>query len=103
MQKVVKIVWIGETRKGVSQKTGNEWEMTDIGVEWKVEQPGMETYTQSCVGSVHDHVNKDVLTKYKNDGKEILVTMYTNIRYYNEKAFTNVNIYLPKAMSEEPF
>lgn len=96
MQKLVKITHIGKTKEGVSQRTGNEWSMTDIDVEWQVEQPGRDSYTQSCVGTVKGIINLDVLNEYKSKGKEILVTMYVNVRVWENRHFTNVEIYLPK-------
>lgn len=101
MQKLVKVTYVGNAREGVSQKTGKEWSMTDIDVEWTVEQPGTEPYKQSCVGTVRGYINLDVLNEYKEKGKEILVTMYVQVRTWENRHFTNVEIYLPKEMMLE--
>lgn len=101
MQKLVKVTFIGNPREGVSQKTGNPWSMTDIDIEWQVEQPGRESYTQSCVGTVKGYINLDVLNEYRQKGKEILVTMYVSVRTWENRHFTNVEIYLPKEMMLE--
>lgn len=101
MQKVVKLAYVGETKTGVSQKDGKPWQLTDIGIEWVVETPGRESYTQSCVATVRGEVNRDVLDYYYKQGKEIMVTMYTSIREWNGKHFTQVDCYLPKEMLNE--
>lgn len=101
MQKLVKITHIGATKTGISQKTGNEWSLTDIDVTWTVEQPGRDSYTQSCCGMVNGKVNTEVLNQYYAMGKEILITMYVGVRVWNDRHFTNVDIYLPKELMLE--
>lgn len=96
MERLVKIVHIGATKEGVSKSTGKEWSMTDVGIEWKVEKPGAETYSQSLAGSVSGYVNREALLKCQSDGREVLVTYYTKIRMWEGKVFNDVKIYLPK-------
>lgn len=101
MQKTVKVTYIGAERSGVSKKTGEEWYMTDIDIRWMVEQPGRDSYEQSCNGTVKGVINRDVLSKYCDEGREILVTMYVNVRTWENRHFTNVDIYLPKELMLE--
>lgn len=98
MKKIVKITHIGETKEGVSQKTGKEWALTDIDVKWTVEHPGQESYEQSCVGSVRGWVNDAAVRKCIAEETEVTITMYVSVRVWNDKHFTNVEIYLPKEM-----
>lgn len=98
MQKVVKITHVGETKSGVSQKDGQPWQMTDICIKWLVENPGRESYEQSCVATVRGEINREVLDYYCKNGKEVMITMYVKARAWNDKFFTQVDAYLPKDM-----
>lgn len=101
MQKVVKIRHIGETKKGVSQTTGQDWALTDVVVQWTVAQPGTEPYTQECLGTVRGWINRDVVQQYLREGTEITVTVYFGTRLWNNKVFNKIDIYLPKSMMLE--
>lgn len=104
MKKLVTITHIGEMKEGVSQKTGNKWYLTDIDVEWTVEQPGTESYQQSCVGTVSGIINMDALGEVMKIKRPILVTMYVGVRIWQGRHFTNVDIKLPKEylLDEKP-
>lgn len=104
MQKIVKITHLGETKEGVSQKTGEAWALTDIDVKWMVESPGRESYEQSCVGTVKGWINDSLVRECISSGREVLVTMYVKVRTWNDRHFTAVDIYLPKDMmfAEKP-
>lgn len=96
MEKSVRIIAIGDTREFQSARTGEKIIRTDIAVEWKVEQPGRETYTQSCVASVKGQLNRPVLEQLKIEERQFVATMYVNAREYNGRYFTNVDMYIPK-------
>lgn len=95
MEKLVKITHIGEPKRG-TRSDGTDWQMTDIDVEWTIAQPGRESYSQACVGTVSGFVNMNAVEKLRQEGKEILVTMYVDVRVWNNRHFTNVKLYLPK-------
>lgn len=101
MKKLVKITYIGETKEGVSQKTGEPWALTDIDIVWTVESPGQESYEQSCVATVRGWINDNIVREYIAKGKEVLITMYVKVRVWNDRHFTSVEAYLPKEMMFE--
>lgn len=96
MQKLVKITFVGETKKGVSKNTGKEWALTDVDVKWTEAQPGREPYEQSCVGTVRGWIDKIKAEEYIKQEREILVTMYVKVRMWENRHFTSVELYLPK-------
>lgn len=96
MQKRVIVTFIDAVKKGVSKKTGEPYALTNIDVEWTVEQPGVEPYTQSCNGTVRGWINRDMLSEACQKKKPILVTMYVSVRTWENRHFTQVDIYLPK-------
>lgn len=98
MQKTVVVTHIGETREGVSKTTGKEWTLTNIDIKWMVEAPGRESYEQSCNATVEGIINRDVLSQYCAQGKEILVTMYVKVRVWENRHYTDVRVYLPKEL-----
>lgn len=99
MEKLVTVEWIGEPREGVSKKTGKDWCLTDVAIKWMVEQPGRESYSQSVVGTVNKFINTEALKKVMDEKKQILVTFYVDVRYWEGKCFNNVSIYLPKDLT----
>lgn len=96
MKKKVIITYIGETKEGTSQKTGEPWALTDLDVKWTVEQPGTEDYEQSCTGTVKGYINDSLVRKCIADRTPIVVTMYVSVRVWQDRHFTSVQLYLPK-------
>ena len=96
MKKKVIITHIGETKEGIGKQSGEPWVLTDIDMKWTVEQPGTESYVQSCVGTVKGYINDSLVRKCIAENTEIMVTMYVSVKVWNDRHFTSVQLYLPK-------
>lgn len=105
MEKLARVKKMAETREVASKTTGEMVGYTDIIIEWTVAQPGRESYEQSCACTVRGWINRDALANVIATNKEVLVTIYTKAREWNDKFFTAVDCYLPKEymLDAKPF
>lgn len=96
MRRLAKILSMGETRTGISQKTGEPWAMTDVVIEWSEQEPNCQPYDQSAVISVPNLLDVDEVQKVINARMEVAVTFYMEKREWNGKYFNNIRGFLPK-------
>ena len=61
MKRQVKIVRVGEEKKGISQKTGSEWKVREVDLTWEDEGMNGEKFDQSVVAQINGDTNEEAL------------------------------------------
>ena len=101
MKRLAIITKLGETRTGISQKTGEMWEMNDVVVEWEESEPNCQSYKQSLVLSVSGKIDTEKMKSYIEGKIQTSITFYLDVREYNGKYFNGVRGYLPNDLMKK--
>ena len=102
MKRNIKIVRVGGERKGISQKTGNEWKIREIDVAWQEQGFNGEPYEQSAVVNIHGDTNEEALKWHMKEGTKFDMRMYFQLSAYNNRSFNNIRGYLPDEANKIP-
>lgn len=95
MKRTAKIVRIGVEKKGISQKTGNEWTIRDLDIVWEEQAANGETYEQSANVMVHGEMDEDKLKQAMVDGTKMDVRMFFQLSANNGRSYNNIRAYVP--------
>ena len=95
MKRTAKIVSVGETRTGRSDKTGEPWYRTDIVIKWQEEEPPFQPYDCQLVVTLCYQVDMEKLKEAVERQTDLLVTFYPSTHEYNGRTFNSINAYLP--------
>lgn len=100
MKRPVTIIKIGETRKGISQRTGQEWERTDVEVTWTDHGQNGEEFDQAMVVQLNGKLNEDRFKVAISQRETVEARIYFSLSASNGRSFNNIRAYLPNDFYE---
>lgn len=100
MLQIVRILKVG-TPQEYTKQNGEKGCRTDMIVEWTVDNPGQESYKQSCAATYRGFLNMDNVNAAIRDGLNIRATMYMEHREWQGRFFTNISIFLPSEYKKQ--
>lgn len=95
MKRIAKIVSVGETRTGKSDKTGEPWYRTDVVIKWQEEEPPFQPYECRLVVTLSSRPDREKLTEAINKETDVQVTFYPNVHEYKDRVYNSITAYLP--------
>ena len=97
MKRTIKILKIGESRSGVSQKTGNEWKITEIDIAWYEQDRYGELHEQSAHVQLHGDYKKEHLQYHIDNKTEFPDTgLFFALSAFEGRSFNNIRCNLNK-------
>lgn len=86
------ILQVLETRKGVSQKTGRAWEITDLVIKWMDVSPTGNPYQQQLQCRFMDPINIELARNAASIGTEFDFFVNFQTDTYQNKVYNNVRL-----------
>ena len=103
MKRTVKIIRIGEERKGISQKTGTEWKVREVDLTWEDEGMNGEKFDQSVVAQISGDTNEEALQYHMKEGTKFDARIYFGLSAgSNGRSFNRIRVYLPDEVNRIP-
>lgn len=103
MKRQVKIVRVGEEKKGISQKTGSEWKVREVDLTWEDEGMNGEKFDQSVVAQINGDTNEEALRWHMKEGTRFDARIYFGLSAgSNGRSFNRVRVYLPEEANKIP-
>ena len=103
MKRQVKIVRVGEEKKGISQKTGSEWKVREVDLTWEDEGMNGEKFDQSVVAQINGDTNEEALKWHMKEGTRFDARIYFELSAGSiGRSFNRVRVYLPEEANKIP-
>ena len=83
-----RIIFKSDIQKGVSQRTGNDWQSMDVVIEYH-ETPESRWTNSECARAFNDTVE---ILKTVEIGREVVADIDHSVNYYNGRYYNEVRI-----------